>query len=147
MQSFVENNEKTYIVTSIAYQGFSNFWSLTKDDLPSSIRVIEYEAFARIGLEYDEFYLPENTETMDSYIFWCTQIKRLIINKKLASIFRNTIVESFEDKCSCSFDIQLALVLEWTNKIAINKNSYIEYHYQSGFFLIRSKRKLIFIGE
>ena len=87
-----KKKKKTYKVTIIAYQWFSNCWSLTKVDLASSFRVIKYDAFARTCLEYDEFYLPENTETIDSYILCCTQIKI----EKLASISRNPIDESLK---------------------------------------------------
>ena len=90
----VPNNGKTFKVTSIACQGFVNCRNITKVDLPSSIRVFEYDAFARTGLEYEEFAIPENTEKIDSYIFANTRIKKLKINKNLVSIAKNPIVDS-----------------------------------------------------
>ena len=91
----VENDGKTYKVTSIAYRGFSDCWNIAKVELPSSIRVFEYDAFARTSLDYDEFSLPENTEKIDSYIFCKTKIKKLKINKKLASITSNPMVDAY----------------------------------------------------
>ena len=90
----VENNGKTFKVTSIAYKGFSDCKSITKVDLPSSIRVFGYDAFARTNLEYEEFVIPENTEKIDSFIFADTRIKKLKINKKLVSIANNPFVDS-----------------------------------------------------
>ena len=90
----VEKNGKTFKVTSIAYKGFSDCRSITKVDLPSSIKYIGYDAFARTNLEYDEFVIPENTEKNEAFIFCNTKIKRLKISKKLVYIPANPMTDS-----------------------------------------------------
>ena len=89
-----ENDGNSYKVTSIAYKGFSDCWSITKVDLPSSIRVIGYDGFARTNLEYEEFSLPESTEKIEAFIFCATKIKRLKINKNLKYVDANPMPQN-----------------------------------------------------